>query len=72
MAHANNIALAAGFLSGGILGYRMPSRWLRRGLLRDSEMALRVVAPAAGYRKDCSTEYHWVPSRTYPARFGCH
>ena len=47
MVHANNIAHAAGFLSGGILGFVMPPRWLRRGLVRGSDVAIGALAVAA-------------------------
>jgi rhomboid protease GluP len=47
LVHANNIAHAAGFLSGGILGFFMPSRWLRRGLLHGSDVAIGALAVAA-------------------------
>jgi rhomboid protease GluP len=47
LVHANNTAHAAGFLSGGILGFLMPARWLRRGLLRGSDVAVGALAVAA-------------------------
>ena len=47
LVHANNIAHAAGFLSGAILGFLMPARWLRRGLLRGSDVAIGGLAVAA-------------------------
>jgi len=47
MVHANNIAHTAGFLSGGILGFAMPPRWLRHGLLRTSDVAIGGLAVAA-------------------------
>jgi len=45
--HANNMAHAAGFLSGGILGFFMPARWLRRGLVRGGDVAIGVSGLAA-------------------------
>jgi rhomboid protease GluP len=47
LVHANNIAHAAGFVSGGILGFFTPPRWLRRGLLRGSDVAVGALAVAA-------------------------
>ncbi len=47
MVHANNVAHAAGFLSGGVFGFLTPARWLRRGLLRGSDMAIGALAVAA-------------------------
>jgi rhomboid protease GluP len=47
LVHANNVAHAGGFLSGGILGFLMPPRWLRRGLLRGSDVAIGALAMAA-------------------------
>ncbi|HEX7508757.1 MAG TPA: rhomboid family intramembrane serine protease [Polyangia bacterium] len=47
LVHANNIAHAAGFLSGAILGFLMPPRWLQRGLLRGSDVAIGALAMAA-------------------------
>jgi rhomboid protease GluP len=47
MVHANNVAHAAGFLSGGVLGFLMPPRWLRRGNLRGSDVAVGTLAIAA-------------------------
>jgi rhomboid protease GluP len=43
---ANNIAHAAGFMSGGLLGLLMPPRWLHRGFLRGSDVVLGLVAVA--------------------------
>ena len=47
LVHANNTAHAAGFLSGAVLGFLMPPRWLRRGLLRGSDVAIGGLAVAA-------------------------
>jgi rhomboid protease GluP len=47
LVHANNVAHAGGFLSGGILGLLMPPRWLRRGFLRGSDVAIGALALAA-------------------------
>ena len=47
MVHANNVAHVAGFLSGGMLGFLTPPRWLRRGLLRGSDVAIGATAIAA-------------------------
>jgi Rhomboid family len=47
LVHANNIAHAGGFLSGGILGFLMPPRWLRRGLVHGSDVAIGALAVAA-------------------------
>jgi hypothetical protein len=47
MVHANNVAHVAGFLSGGVLGFFMPPRWLRRGILRGSDVAIGALAVAA-------------------------
>ncbi len=47
MVHANNVAHVAGFLSGGVLGFLMPPRWLRRGILRGSDVAIGALAVAA-------------------------
>ena len=41
--HANNMAHAAGFLSGALLGYTMPPRWLRRGLVRNSDLSAGLI-----------------------------
>jgi len=40
---ANNMAHAAGFITGAMLGFAMPPRWLRRGQLRGSDVAIGVV-----------------------------
>jgi membrane associated rhomboid family serine protease len=45
--HANNTAHAAGFASGAVLGFFMPPRWLRRGFLRGSDVAIAVLGIAA-------------------------
>jgi len=47
MVHANNIAHTAGFTSGALLGFFMPARWLRRGILRGSDIAIGALAVAA-------------------------
>ena len=47
MVHANNIAHAAGFVSGGILGFFTPPRWLRRGLVRGSDVAIGALGVVA-------------------------
>ena len=47
LVHANNIAHAGGFVSGGIVGFLMPPRWLRRGFLRGSDVAVGALAVAA-------------------------
>jgi hypothetical protein len=47
LVHANNVAHAGGFLSGGLLGFVMPPRWLRRGFLRGSDVAIGALAMAA-------------------------
>jgi len=47
LVHANNVAHAGGFLSGGLLGFLMPPRWLRRGFLRGSDVAIGALAVAA-------------------------
>ena len=47
LVHANNTAHAAGFLSGAALGFLMPPRWLRRGLMRGSDVAIGGLAVAA-------------------------
>jgi rhomboid protease GluP len=47
LVHANNVAHAGGFLSGAVLGFAMPPRWLRHGLLRGSDVAVGVLAIAA-------------------------
>ena len=47
MVHANNIAHAGGFFSGAILGIVMPPRWLRRGYVRGSDVAIGTLALAA-------------------------
>jgi rhomboid protease GluP len=44
---ANNLAHAAGFLSGALLGFVMPARWLRRGQVRSSDVAIGVLGLAA-------------------------
>lgn len=41
--HANNIAHAGGFVSGALLGFVMPPRWLRKGYLRGSDLALGLL-----------------------------
>ncbi len=45
--HANNMAHTAGFLCGGILGFLTPPRWLRRGRLRGTDVAIGALALAA-------------------------
>jgi rhomboid protease GluP len=47
LVHANNTAHAAGFLSGAVLGFLMPPRWMRHGLLRGSDVAIGGLAVAA-------------------------
>jgi hypothetical protein len=51
------------------------TRAARRGLgwvgVRGIRNTLKAPRPGL-YKSACSTEYHWVPSTTYPARFGCH
>jgi rhomboid protease GluP len=42
--HANNVAHAGGFVTGALLGYLMPPRWLRRGSLRGSDVVLGLVS----------------------------
>jgi len=44
---ANNVAHAAGFVAGALLGYVMPARWLRRGHLRGSDIAIGILGWAA-------------------------
>jgi len=44
---ANNTAHVAGFVTGGVLGYFMPARWLRRGGIRGSDLVIGVLALAA-------------------------
>lgn len=44
LVHANNIAHAGGFASGAFFGFLMPPRWLRRGYVRNSDVALGLVA----------------------------
>jgi rhomboid protease GluP len=46
MIRANNTAHAAGFVSGAVLGYFMPPRWLRRGILRGSDIVVGALALA--------------------------
>ena len=43
---ANNTAHAAGFLSGAVLGFLMPPRWLRRGQARGTDYALGAISLA--------------------------
>jgi len=47
MVRANNIAHAAGFISGGLLGILMPPRWLRRGHRKRSDFLLGLLAGLA-------------------------
>jgi rhomboid protease GluP len=42
--HANNTAHVAGFVMGGVLGYFIPARWLRRGRMRGSDMVIGALA----------------------------
>jgi rhomboid protease GluP len=44
---ANNVAHAAGFVAGALLGYIMPPRWLRRGQVRGSDVAIGFLGLAA-------------------------
>jgi rhomboid protease GluP len=44
---ANNLAHAAGFISGAVLGFIMPARWLRRSKARSGDIALGLVGLAA-------------------------
>jgi rhomboid protease GluP len=44
---ANNLAHVAGFVSGGLLGFVMPARWLRRGQVRGSDIAIGLAGLAA-------------------------
>jgi rhomboid protease GluP len=46
MIRANNTAHAAGFISGAVLGFFMPPRWLRRGLVRGSDVAIGALGIA--------------------------
>jgi rhomboid protease GluP len=45
--HANNVAHAAGFASGAVMGYFMPPRWLRRGASRGYDGVVGLVAVVA-------------------------
>ena len=47
MIRANNVAHAAGFFSGAALGFFMPPRWLRRGFVRGTDVAIGVVSLTA-------------------------
>ena len=47
LVHANNTAHAAGFLTGGVLGFLMPPRWLRSGHARGGDYAIGLVSLAA-------------------------
>jgi rhomboid protease GluP len=47
MIRANNTAHAAGFIAGAVLGFVMPPRWLRRGLVRGNDVAIGCVGLAA-------------------------
>ena len=47
MIRANNTAHAGGFISGALLGYLMPPRWLRRGYVRGSDYAIGGLSVAA-------------------------
>jgi rhomboid protease GluP len=44
---ANNVAHAAGFCAGAVLGFFMPPRWLRRGFARGSDVAIGFASVAA-------------------------
>lgn len=44
---ANNVAHAAGFIAGAVLGYVMPARWLRRGQVRGSDVAIGLLGIGA-------------------------
>jgi hypothetical protein len=44
---ANNVAHAAGFIAGAVLGYVMPARWLRRGQVRGSDVAIGLLGVGA-------------------------
>ena len=46
MIRANNTAHAGGFVSGAVLGFFMPPRWLRRGFVRGSDVAIGCVSMA--------------------------
>jgi len=46
MVGANNVAHAAGFLFGGVLGFTMPLRWLRRGFVRGSDVVIGGIGLA--------------------------
>ncbi len=76
--HANNMAHAAGFLSGGIVGFFMPPRWLRRGLVRGGDVAIGVsglaalaIAFALVLHPPASSEA-WAKSYTAAARGSHH
>jgi rhomboid protease GluP len=47
MIRANNTAHAGGFVSGALLGFFMPPRWLRRGYVRGSDYAIGCLCVAA-------------------------
>jgi rhomboid protease GluP len=47
MIRANNTAHAGGFISGALLGFFMPARWLRRGYVRGSDVAIGALSVAA-------------------------
>ena len=47
MIRANNTAHAAGFISGAVLGFVTPPRWLRRGLVRGSDVAIGLLGITA-------------------------
>jgi rhomboid protease GluP len=44
---ANNTAHAGGFLSGAALGFLMPPRWLRRGLIRGGDYVIGGISLTA-------------------------
>ena len=46
MIRANNTAHAAGFIWGAALGFVMPPRWLRRGLVRGNDYAIGLLGIA--------------------------
>ncbi len=45
--HANNTAHAAGFVSGAVLGFLVPARWLRRGHARGSDYVIGLASLVA-------------------------
>jgi rhomboid protease GluP len=47
MVGANNVAHAAGFAAGAVLGFVMPARWLRRGRRGGSDVAIGLLSLAA-------------------------